>query len=94
MAIKSMTEAIDRAIRRHRETRQHYVVCEMDEGEGRLIKVMPESYTHGDEFERNVVEVSEWHVQRVDGDRQEMKLAIEGDQSDDESQKNQEASRN
>lgn len=46
------------------------------------------------DFESNVVEVSEWYMQRVDGDSQEVKLAIEGDQSDDESQKNQEASNN
>lgn len=51
MTIKSMTEAISKAIRRHRETRKHYVVCEMDEGEGRVIKVMPASYVGTDEFE-------------------------------------------
>lgn len=51
MTIKAISEAVGRAIRKHRETRKHYVVCEMDEGEGRVIKVLPESYTRTDEFE-------------------------------------------
>lgn len=46
------------------------------------------------DFERNVVEVSEWYTQRVDGESQELDLIIEGDQSDEESQKNQEAGNN
>ncbi len=51
MTINQMTEAISKAIRRHQQSCEHYVVCEIDEGEGRRIMVVPESYTHGDEFE-------------------------------------------
>lgn len=46
------------------------------------------------DLERNVVEVSEWYTQRVDGASQELDLVIEGVQSDEESQKNQEAGNN
>lgn len=38
------------------------------------------------DFERNVVEVSEWYTQRVDGGSQELELVIEGDGVDEGSQ--------
>ncbi len=46
-----MSAMIKKANAKHKETGRHYAVCELDQGEGRVIRVMPVDSTYDDEFE-------------------------------------------